>query len=49
MVLKEEIKSCFKNIPFYPVPMIKVKPWFLPLVMQYYAVKDKLNNRKNLF
>ena len=48
-VLDKEASSSFDNMSLYRVPMKKGSPWFLPIVMKYYALKDKILNFPILF
>ena len=42
MVLGDLDGSVFQNLPFRTMPFYSGEPWFLPLAMRYYAIRDRL-------
>ena len=40
IILNLESKSAFYNIPFKKVPFYNGTPWFLPIAIEYYKLKD---------
>lgn len=38
--------TVFSGIPFRSMPFYSGEPWFLPLAMRFYRVKDKVAGRK---
>ena len=43
MVLGDLDGSVFQNLPFRTMPFYSGEPWFLPLAMRYYAIRDRLS------
>ena len=42
MILGEEAGSAFGNLPMGTVPFYRGDPWFLPLAMAYYKMRDRM-------
>ena len=48
IVLNLEGKSAFYNIPFKKMPFYNGYPWFVPIAIEYYKIKDWwINSRKS--
>ena len=43
MILGEAAESAFKNLPMMTLPLYSGDPWFLPLAMSYYRLRDRLS------
>ena len=43
MVLGEAAESAFKNLPMLTLPLYSGDPWFLPLAMSYYRLRDRFS------
>ncbi len=43
MILGEAAESAFKNLPMRTLPLYSGDPWFLPLAMSYYRLRDRLS------
>lgn len=43
MILGEAAESTFRNLPMMTLPLYSGDPWFLPLAMSYYKLRDKLS------
>ena len=41
MVLNDLQDSAFQGVPFRTMPFYSGDPWFLPLAMNFYAIRDK--------
>lgn len=43
MILGEEGNSVFSNLPMHTLPFYTGDPWFMPLAMTYYRLRDRLS------
>ena len=43
MILSEEGDSAFSNLPMHTMPFYSGDPWFMPLAMSYYRLRDSLS------
>mgnify|MGYP007000384687 len=43
MILGEEGDSVFSNLPMQTMPFYSGDPWFMPLAMSYYRLRDSLS------
>ena len=43
MILGEEGDSVFSDLPMYTMPFYSGDPWFMPLAMSYYRLRDSLS------
>ena len=43
MILGKDAKSAFNNLPMRTLPFYTGDPWFLPLAMTYYRLRDRLS------
>tara|TARA_B100000497_G_scaffold9034_1_gene9733 strand:- start:9721 stop:11004 length:1284 start_codon:yes stop_codon:yes gene_type:complete len=43
MILGEQANSVFKGLPMKTLPLYHGDPWFLPLAIHYYNLRDKLS------
>jgi hypothetical protein len=44
MILAENAETVFSDQKFWTLPFYKGDPWFLPLAMNYYKLRDKLSS-----
>ena len=43
MILGRDGESVFSNLPLRTMPFYKGDPWFMPLAMSYYKLRDRLS------
>jgi glycine/D-amino acid oxidase-like deaminating enzyme len=46
MILGQGAETVFSTLPMRTLPFYSGEPWFMPLAMQYYQLRDRLASRK---
>jgi len=46
MILGQDAETVFSNLPMRTLPFYSGEPWFMPLAMQYYQLRDRLASRR---